>query len=75
MEGNVVVSNIGSYDPESGVVTISGLNVQSILSAFDYIKVFATPANESVVESRFSSILNYDQHESVIKAVTVTARV
>ena len=75
MEGNVVVSNIGSYDPESGVVSISGLNVQSILSSFDYIKVFATPANESVVESQFSSILNYDAHESVIKAVTVTARV
>ena len=75
MEGNIVVSSIGSYDPESGVVTISGLNVQSILSAFDYIKVFATPANESVVESQFSSILNYDAHESVIKAVTVTARV
>ena len=75
MEGNVVVSNIGSYDPESGVVSISGLNVQSILSSFDYIKVFVTPANESVVESQFSSILNYDAHESVIKAVTVTARV
>ena len=75
MEGNIVVSSIGSYDPESGVVTISGLNVQSILSAFDYIKVFATPANESVVESQFSSILNYDAHESVTKAVTVTARV
>ena len=75
MEGNIVVSSIGSYEPETGVVTISGLNVQSILSAFDYIKVFATPANESVVESQFSSILNYDAHESVTKAVTVTARV
>ena len=75
MDGNVLVSNIGSYDPDSGLVTISGLNVQSVVSAFNYIKVFATPANESVVESVFSSILHHDSKESVVKAVTVTARV
>ena len=74
-DGNVLVSNIGSYDPDSGVVSITGLTVQSILSVFNYIKVFATPANESSIESQFGSILNHDATEDVVKAVTVTAKV
>ena len=73
-EGTVVVSNIGSYDPDSGIVTIDGLTVQSILSANNYIKVFATPANESVVNANFNNILKFDQSESVVQAVTITAR-
>ena len=73
-EGTVIVSNIGSYDPDSGTVTIDGLTVQSILSANNYIKVFATPANESVVNANFNNILKFDQSESVVQAVTITAR-
>ena len=74
-DGNVLVSNIGSYDPDSGVVSITGLTVESILSVFNYIKVFATPANESSIESQFGSILMHDATEDVVKAVTVTAKV
>ena len=73
-EGNVVVSNIGSYDPDTGTVKIDGLTVQSILSANNYIKIFATPANESVVNANFNNILKFDQSESVVQAVTITAR-
>lgn len=75
VDGNVVVSNIGSYDPEEGTVTILGLNVQSTLNSNNYIKLFATPANESVVESVFSSILEYDPTESTVKAVSVSTKV
>lgn len=74
-DGNVVVSNVGSYDPEAGTINILGLNVQSTLNSNNFIKVFATPANESVVESVFSSILEYDGSESTVKAVTVSAKV
>jgi hypothetical protein len=75
IDENVVVSNIGSYDPASGTVTILGLNVQSTLNSNNHIKLFATPANESAVESVRSNILEYDASESVVKAVTVTSKV
>lgn len=74
-EGNVVVSNIGHYEPESGVVHIDGLTVQSTLSANTFIKVFAKPANGSAIESIFNNILEYDETESVVKAVSVTSKV
>jgi hypothetical protein len=74
-DGNVIVSNIGSYDPDAGTISILGLNVQSTLNSNNFIKLFATPANESVVESVFSSILEYDGSESTVKAVTVSAKV
>lgn len=75
VDGNVVVSNIGSYDPAAGTVTILGLNVQSTLNSNNYIKIFATPANQSVVESVNSNLLEYDASESIVKAVTVSSKV
>ena len=73
-DGNVMVSNIGSYDPDAGTVTINGLTVQAIMSANNYIKLFAVPANESVVTAEFNNVLLFDQSESVVQAVTVTTR-
>ena len=73
-DGNVVVSNIGSYNPVAGTVTINGLTVQAIMSANNYIKLFAIPANESVVNAEFNNVLLFDQSESVVQAVTVTTR-
>ena len=74
-DGNVVVSNIGNYDPENGIVYVTGLTVESVLSSNNYIKMFATPANESVIDADFSTVLHYDPEESVVKPVTVTSRV
>jgi hypothetical protein len=74
-DGNVVVSNIGNYEPDNGIVYITGLSVESVLSSNNYIKVFATPANESVIDADFSTILHHDADESVVKPVSVTSRV
>lgn len=74
VNGVEVISNIGSYEPTTGIVKIEGLVVQGILSANNYIKVFATPANESVVNAYFNNVLKFDESESVVQAVTVTAR-
>ena len=75
VDGNVIVSNIGSYQPETGEVTILNLNTQSLLSANNYIKIFAIPANESVVESKFKNLLIFDESESFVKSVVITSRV
>ena len=74
-DGNVVVSNIGNYEPDSGIVYIVGLTVESVLSSNNYIKVFATPANESVIDADYSTILHHDADESVVKSVPVNSRV
>lgn len=75
VDGNVIVSNAGTYDPALGSVKISSLTVQSVLSANNYIKIFGIPANESAIESKFNNILRYDESESIVKAVTITAKV
>jgi hypothetical protein len=69
--GNVVVDNIGEYDKTAGTVTFYGLNVQSIAGGRNYIKVFAIPANQSVVASVRNNIIRYDKEESFTKAVLV----
>ena len=74
-DGNVVVSNIGYYEPNTGTVHIEALTVQSVLSSNQYIKIFATPANESAIESLFNNIIKYDSYESTTKAVTVSSKV
>jgi hypothetical protein len=73
-DGNVVVSNTGSYDPVRGIVTILGLTVDSVLNANNYIKIFATPANESAIIAEFNNVIKYDDNESNVYAVTVTSR-
>lgn len=67
--GNVEVDNIGSYDRTTGKITITGLNVQSILESRPYIKVYAIPANKAVVTSVRNSIVKFDAEESVSKPV------
>ena len=75
VDGNVIVSNIGSYDPDKGVVSIQALRIDSVLSNSNYVKVFGIPANQSAIASKFSNILQYDDNESNVKAVVVQSRV
>lgn len=73
-EGNVLVDNIGSYDKVLGVVTITSLNVQSISGGRNFIKIFAIPANQSVINSVRNNIIRYDDEESFSKAILVDTR-
>lgn len=69
--GNILIDNIGSYDKVAGTVTINSLLVQSIQGGRNFIKVFAVPANQAVVNSVRNNIIRYDQEESFTKAVIV----
>jgi hypothetical protein len=75
IDGNIIISNVGSYNPATGEVTILNLNTQSLLSANNYIKIFGTPANESAVESKFSNLLIFDESVSFVKSVVITSRI
>ena len=75
VDGNIVISEVGYYEPSTGTLEILALNVQSTLNSNNYIKVFATPANQSVTESKNGNLLEYDETESVVKAVVVSSKV
>jgi hypothetical protein len=69
--GEILIDNIGSYDKVAGTVTINALQVQSISGSRNFIKVFAVPANQAVVNSVRNNIIRYDSEESFTKAVLV----
>ena len=74
VEGNVVIDNIGSYNSALGTVTITSLEVQSVPTGTNYIKIFAIPANQSVVNSVRNNIVKYDPDQSFTQAVIVDTR-
>ena len=74
-DDNVIISNIGYYEPQAGRVYITGLSVQNTMNANNYIKVFGIPANQSAIESKFQNILRFDDVESNIRAIAIQSKV
>ena len=72
--GRVLIENVGEYFPETGRVKITGLNVQNVPGGKNYIKLFAVPANQSVVVSELNNIIKFDPEESFTKAIVVETR-
>ena len=72
--GAVIDDSIGHYDAEKGRVHINNLVIQRIVGGRNYIKLFSTPANQSVVDAKLSTILRHDAEESFTQAVIVDTR-
>lgn len=72
--GRVLIENVGEYFPETGRVKVTGLNVQNVPGGKNYIKLFAIPANQSVVVSELNNIIKFDPEESFTKAIVVETR-
>jgi hypothetical protein len=72
--GRVLIENVGEYFPESGRVVITGLKVQNVPGGKNFIKLFAVPANQSVVVSELNNIIKFDPEESFTKAIVVETR-
>lgn len=68
----IIADNIGSYNSATGIVSIVGLQVQSVIGGDAFIKVTATPANESAISPLRNDVLNYDRGPSFASAVNVT---
>ena len=73
-DGDVVIDNIGSYGVTAGSITINSLRVQSIPGSKNYIKVFAIPANQSVINSIRNNIIRYDFEQSFNQDIIVDTR-
>jgi hypothetical protein len=69
----IVVDNIGSYDPIAKSVQIVSLKPSGISGAANYIKISAVPANQSFVTPTLNDILKYDAEASSVQPVITTA--
>lgn len=69
----IVVDNIGSYDPITKSVQIVSLKPSGISGAANYIKISAVPANQSFVTPTLNDILKYDAEASSVQPVITTA--
>jgi len=59
IDGDVVVDNIGEYEPGEGKVLLQGFNPVSIEGG-STLKVSAVPSNQSTVRPLRNYILNLD---------------
>lgn len=70
---SVIVDNIGSYNPNTRIVSIVSLTPTALLGSTGKIKISVLPANQSAITPKLNNILYYDQDESSIRSVTVDA--
>ena len=63
--------NIGSYNSATGIVSIVGLNVNSVIGGNQFIKVSVVPANQSAISPLRNDILEYDSGPSFATGVVV----
>jgi len=67
LDGTVIVDNIGSYNADRGIITISGFRPDSVTG--DIIRVSVTPANESTIRPLRNYILSIDETRSLSQAL------
>ena len=68
----VLVDNVGEYFPSTGIVSIVGLTVDSIIGGSDFIKISGVAANESFSSPGQNQIVVYDDGPSFVQANLVT---
>ena len=67
--GDVEIDNIGSYEPLTGTVNITGFAPTAITAGTNFIKLTCTPANESTIKPLRSYILDLDEGASFATSV------
>jgi hypothetical protein len=73
--GAVLQDNVGYYTASTGEVYLQNLTVQSVSGSVKYIKLFAVPANQSVINSELNNIIKWDEGESTAIPIIVDERV
>ena len=70
---DVVIDNIGAYNPTTGDVNIVGFVPQLISGGLNYLKITVLPANQSAVSPVNNDVLTFDEDASVANGVTVSS--
>ena len=68
-DGNIQQNDIGSYNPNTGVVSITGFAPTSISGGVDYIRISITPANQSTIIPLRNYVLNIDTSRSFASGI------
>lgn len=68
-DGNVQVNSIGSYNANTGVVSITGFAPDTITGGLNYIRISATPANQSTIIPLRNYVLNIDTTRSFASGI------
>ena len=68
IDGNVLLDNVGEYNPSKGTVTITGFTPQALIGGNDYIKISAIPLNESVIRPLRNYVIKLDNTETFATA-------
>ena len=71
-DGSVYVDNIGEYSPSTGIVSLVGIKVDTIIGGNDFIKISADAANPSVSSPGQNQIVVFDDGPSFVQATVVT---
>lgn len=69
----VLIDNIGEYVPATGRIKITGFRPSSIIGNSTFIKITATPANQSAIAPQREDILLFDNEPSFSTGVIVTS--
>ena len=64
LEGNVLLDNVGSYDPARGAVTFIGFNPSQIISGKTFMKINIEPQDTGKIEPLRNYILALDDDRS-----------
>ena len=67
--GDVEIDNIGSYEPLTGTVNLTGFAPTAVTAGTNYVKITATPANQSTIRPLRSYILDLDEGTSFATSV------
>lgn len=68
IDGDIVFTNIGTYNPLNGAVNIVSLAPTSIIGASNYIKISAVAANQSTIRPLRNYVLSLDTERSFASA-------
>lgn len=71
--GNVVVSDIGSYNPSTGVVRLTGFTLTSISSGNTYVRIQGKPSNDANIKPLRNHIIDLNINTVVAQTDTNTA--
>jgi len=69
VDGNLLLDNVGEYDPAKGEVKIIGFTPEGLIGANTYIKVSVVPDNPSVIKPLRNYILRLDETASSATAI------
>lgn len=69
LDGNILLDNVGQYNPQTGAVDIVGFNPSAITGGGNFLKIRAVPENESFVSPLRNYIIKLDTTKSSATAL------